>query len=134
MEGQIDLKGGAFTGRAIHPDVSVALFHDSVDCGETEAGTFAALFSSEERLEDVSEDPRVHACSCVDHGKAYVVSHAGTGMRPRILRIEMRVCGLNLELAAVGHGVARIDSKIHDDLVDLALVGLHTAKRSIQRE
>src|SRR5579859_3348539 len=129
MEGQIDLKRRAFAGSAVHPDVSIALFYYAVDRGKTEAGTLAALLGGEEGLEDVGENGRVHACSCVVDGKAYVISHAGTRMCPRILRIEMCVCSLNLELAAVGHGVARVDCEIHDDLMDLTLVGLHATER-----
>src|SRR5215472_17621069 len=106
MEGQIDLERRALAGCAVYPNVAVALFHNAVDGGKTEACALAALFGSKERFEDVGQNRWVHPCSRVGNGKTHVISNAGTRMSPRVGLVHVRVCGLNLKLAAVGHSVA----------------------------
>ena len=91
MEGQIDFKGRPLAGRAVHPDVSIALFHDAVDRGETEARALTTFLGGEKGFENVSENRKVHPCPRVGHGKAYVISRAGTWMRSRVVLIEVRI-------------------------------------------
>src|SRR5207249_11048989 len=43
----------------------------------------------------------------------------------RIGIVQLNVRGLDGELPTIGHGVAGIDGQIHDDLLDLARVGVH---------
>ena len=40
--------------------------------------------------------------------------------------IQADACGFNCELAAIGHGIARISGQVHDDLLDLHGIGAHT--------
>jgi hypothetical protein len=41
---------------------------------------------------------------------------------------QMRGVGLDGQGAALGHGVARVDRQVDDDLLELALVRLHRAQ------
>ena len=49
-------------------------------------------------------------------------------MKTGILFVERDVGGLNGELAAGGHGIARVHREIHDDLINLSRVGADRAQ------
>src|SRR5271157_2372466 len=121
MSREIDLKGGAFSWRAIHPNISITLFYDAVDGRKSKSRALAAFLGREEWLKDMCERSGVHSCSCVGHGQKHVIPGLGTWMVPRVGQVKLHVSGLDLQFAARGHGVARVDSQVHDDLFDLAL-------------
>ena len=53
----------------------------------------------------------------------------------RIGLIQHHVVGLDDDLAARRHGIARVHHQIHDDLFDLAWIGLHlTQAGSLNRQ
>ena len=43
--------------------------------------------------------------------------------------VKFRISGLDGKPAALGHGIVRIDRKVHDRLFDLSGIGLHTMER-----
>src|SRR5690242_1888497 len=131
MEGQVNLKGSTLAWGAFHPDVAVALFYDAVDSGESQPSAFSAFFGGEERFKDMGQNSGIHPRSGVGYGEEHVISDPRTRMGPGISLVQSGVGGLDFQLAAGGHGVTGIDRQIHDDLVDLALVGLHTAQFGI---
>src|SRR5947208_4714559 len=45
---------------------------------------------------------------------------------------KVDVLGEDPEPAAVRHRVARVDDEVHQDLLDLALIGLHAAERQVR--
>ena len=47
----------------------------------------------------------------------------GFGVRAKVFLLNIDVASLNDEDAACGHGVARIEAKIHKNLLDLTRVG-----------
>ena len=47
-----------------------------------------------------------------------------SGWSLSVLLVEVDVGGRDGQLAALGHGVAGVDRQVHDDLLDLAGVGL----------
>src|SRR5437773_12281627 len=53
---EIDLERRPLPRLAVHPDMAIALLHDAVHGGETEAGALARFLGGEERLEDVGLD------------------------------------------------------------------------------
>src|SRR5207302_1010111 len=109
MKGKINLKGGALAGGAVHPDVPVTLFHDAVDGCQAQARALATLFRGKERLENVRQDSRGHSRARVNNRKADVISNAGAWMSTRISLVQLCVGGVDLQFAAVRHGIARID-------------------------
>ena len=57
------------------------------------------------------------------------------GDAPRCWRseglVQFDIGGLEGELAAAGHRVPRVDGQVHEDLLELARVGLHAPERRI---
>ena len=46
--------------------------------------------------------------------------------------VQLHVAGLDDELAPLGHGVARVDGQVGDDLLHLAGVGLHPPQPGVE--
>ena len=95
---------------------------------QTQAGPFARLLGREEGLEDALARRGVHPrCPCRS-------SRAGRSRpgRRRGARLayaaSSSTSGLDRELATVGHRVARVHREVHDDLLDLARIGVHLAR------
>ena len=94
-----------------------------MDGSEAKTGALTQLLRSEKRLEDVIERERVHAGARVGNGHGGVIAGARERLVGAVFRVEGRVAGLDDERAAVGHGIARIDAKVHQHLFDLSGVG-----------
>src|SRR5690349_7775219 len=109
MEWQVNLKRRAFARSAVHPDVSIALFDDAVNSRQAEPCALASFLCGEEGFKDVCQDCQVHSCSAVAYRQKHVISGPGTRMRARIGLVQMRIASLDLQLAACGHRVTRID-------------------------
>ena len=119
---QVHGNGGSSPRGALHADVAVALLHDSVHRGQTEARALPLLLRCVERLEDPGQDLLVHAAPVVDdlHGR---VSPGGDRQLPLDeRRLQGKVCGGNHQLSAPGHGVPGVDDEIHQDLLDLTRI------------
>ena len=54
-------------------------------------------------------------------------------MASRVSRIQLGVRRLDSQPTAPGHSIAGIGGQIHDDLLDLARVGVHEAKSRVER-
>src|SRR5258707_11526064 len=116
---EVGTEGGAALRLAVDKDKSAALFHDAVHHREAEASALGA-FGGEERLEDPRLGFIVHPDAGVADGEHDVVACGERGVSTREMFVEGDVRGLNGQLAALRHGIARVDGKVHDDLVDLA--------------
>ena len=108
------------------------MLDDAVDGGEAEAGALSDFLGGEERLENVRERLRGHAGAGVGHGEHDVATGLGARMFAAVELVELAIACFDLQLAAVGHGVARVDGEVHDDLLDLALIGFDAAERRIE--
>src|SRR5690348_6157585 len=93
---KVNLKAGSFTGRAINPNVSIALFNDSVNCGQPETGAFPWLFSCEERLENMCDNPRLHSGARISNAQKDILADFRARMIPGIRLIQLYVGCLNL--------------------------------------
>ena len=134
MLGEINLKGRTLPQRTVHPNIAVALLNDAVHRGKPQPRTFAPLLGGEKGFKDVRERSSVHARPRVGHRQYHVASNLGTRMVPGVGLVQLHIAGLDFEFAAHGHGVARVNCQVHDDLLDLALVGFHVAQLRIQRQ
>src|SRR5216684_7308231 len=121
---QINLEGGALSEFAVYPDVTAALFHDAVDRRETETSATAAFLRGVKRFEDVGDRIGRHARAGVRDGEQDVWSGNDNSVIARVRRVEINVAGLDEDATTVGEGVARVHDQIHNDLFDLARVGL----------
>ncbi len=112
--------------------MAIALFHDSVDGRQAEAGPLAHGFCGEERFEDVGLGLLVHAGPGVGHFQQHEA--AGRGPRARLSGRFLHILGLDAQRPAVRHGVARIDHQIQDDLFELPRVGFYPVQLGIQNK
>ena len=76
-------------------------------------------------------DVIVHADAVVADGDEDVFTGFEGAIAGAGLVVNGDVAGLDGELAAAGHGVAGIDDEVHDDLLDLAGIGVDIAERGI---
>src|SRR5206468_9913314 len=121
---QINLEGGALSKFAVYPDVAAALFHNAIDRRETEASATSAFLGGVKRLEDMGDRLGLHAGAGVRDGEQHVRSGNDNSVIARVRRVENNVAGFDEDAAAVEEGVARVHDQIHNDLFDLARVGL----------
>src|SRR5215469_2120491 len=122
---QIDLKCAALSGLAVNPDITAALFHDSVDGRKSKPSAAAALFSGEKRFENVRHSLLVHAHTGIGNGEHHVPTGFYRGVLYGIACIEVGVTGFDDKASALRHRVARVDHQVHDDLLDLRGVCFH---------
>ena len=70
--GQIDLDGGPFSGLAVDPDVTLALFHDPVYRGKSQTGAHPLFFGGEERIKYLAPNFLIHTDAVVCNGQHHV--------------------------------------------------------------
>ena len=75
----------------------------------------------------------VHAHPGVSHREQNIVARHHGRMLAGDFGIKANAARLNGQFAATGHGVARVDGQIQDDLFDLALIRFHRPERRIER-
>ncbi len=118
--GKRDGEGCTLTRGARHLDGRSALLDDAVHRRQAQPGSLAERLGGEERLEDSLAGRLIHPVARVAHDQ---LDH--------VRRLTPRLDG---QRSAVGHGVARIDHQIHDDLLELPNVSQHEAHPRAQRE
>ena len=74
----------------------------------------------------------IHAGAGVADGEHGVFPRRGGVVLRRVAAVELDVARLDRELAARGHGVARVDREVHDHLLQLTGVGPDGAQRRSQ--
>ncbi len=121
LDGQIDGKGRAGIGFAVHLDKTAVIVHHAVNHRQTQAGPFAALLRGKKRLEDVRLYLPAHATSGIAHADARVVLCGRASERFGQFRTGSHR-GLQGEHSAVFHRVTRVDAKIQQHLMNLAAV------------
>ena len=97
---------------------------DAENHGQAEAGSFTDLFSRKKRFIDARLNFHLNALSIVADAQPDKLARAA----PRMVRIRLlgvHVARLQFEASAVGHGVAGVEAKVHQDLIDLAGVRFH---------
>ena len=120
---QIHVERRAVPDAALYFDGAVVLLDDAVHGCESEAGALPAFFRREERFEDSRLRFRVHAAAGVGHRHLDVVARPQPGVRGDTDLVELDIAQLDRDLAAVGHGVARVDHQVHENLLDLRAIG-----------
>ena len=105
--------------------MTTALLHNAVYRGESQARSLANFLGSEERLEDFGSSLGVHADAGVTHGQHDVSARNQGGVLAGCGVVQLQILCFQTEAAASGHGIAGIDSQIHDDLFHLHGVCAH---------
>ena len=100
------------------------LSHHPVDHREPEPGALPGLLRGEEWLEDARLGGRVHPHAGVHDSQDRVrTGRQGLGPVGRG-RLDLDAVGLDTQGAAARHGVARVHRQVHQDLLELARVGV----------
>ena len=122
--GEADAERAAAAGPAVDVDEALVLLDDAVDGGEAEAGAEADGFGGEEGFESVGDGVGVHAAAIVADGEAGICAGDAAGIFGAEGFVDADGLGADGDGAAVGHGVARIDAEVGEDLVDLGRIHL----------
>jgi len=121
---QINAGRGALTQFALEGNRAAALPDDSVGRGQSQSSALSGTLGGEERLEEVAARGFGHSDAGVGQRDHHVLARTHAQALGGEALVEMHQGGLNGELAAMGHGVARIDRQVHEHLLEPARVGL----------
>src|SRR5262249_26034076 len=116
------------SGFAVHPDISAALFHNSVHHRKSEPCAFSQLLSSEERFENMRENFFAHPTAGVCYGEQYELSGSRTPVRVNECFVQLRIGRLKCKFSSIRHCIARIYHQIQNYLFDLSWIRLDRAE------
>ena len=125
---KVKLKGGAFAQLGLDLDEAGALPDNPKACGQAQAGAFTRRFGGEERLEEMGFNLRAHPCPSVRDSQEDIITWIQIGEMSSAGVVEGETGGSDHELTTIGHGIARVDRKIHDHLLDLTRVRFDEAR------
>ena len=99
------VESGPFVDFALHPNVSPALFDDSIDGRQTQSGTLAFFLGREEGLENMWQILRFYPRPRITDGQHHVGAGLHSGVRPRIGRGKVHggSSGINYMAYVRGH-------------------------------
>src|SRR5262249_10459283 len=132
--GKIDFKRASLAGLAINPDASLALLDDAVDSREPQAGPLADALGGEKGLKDMILNLLRHALAGIGDRETDVAARLDVEMSAGIFLVEVHCAGFDRDAAAVRHGVARVQDKVENDLLDLSRIGAHRVERRIEKQ
>src|SRR5690348_2622822 len=104
---------------AVNVDESAVLLDDTIRRRQPHPATLAAVLRRKERLEDAFASFRIHAHSSVADGQDGISARRHVGIESAIGFVELGHLRLNSEPAAVRHGIAGVQTQIHEHLLDL---------------
>ena len=90
------------------------------------------IFGGEEWIEGLGFNLRRHADTGVGDRQHHVLARQHLDLRRGVALIEMHVCGFDSELAALGHGVARVDGEIENCDFQLVRIGVGAPEPACQ--
>src|SRR6185369_18160 len=96
----------------------------SVNRRESQPSPLAYRLGSKKRLEDVGQGLGFDADPCVANRQLNVPAWLHLNLRLNLGLLQLNVVRLQREPATIGHCVARIQSQIHYDLLDLTRIRL----------
>ena len=114
---------GASTGRALDFDPTSMLFEHAINGGQTHSGAFAGIFRREEWLKDSRDSRCIHPVTGIFHSQANMWTELRLRISRAITFVDFNPPGGKCEFPAIGHRVTRVESEVHDDLIDVAWVG-----------
>src|SRR6185437_5133882 len=124
--GQPDLYGRAAPQLAFNGDVAAGLRDESIDLAQTQAGAVSDLLGGEKRVERPRDGFLIHSRAGVGDGYQDVTAirrSIGAGDDGPAIRIGC----FNRERATIEHGVARVDGKVEQGIIQLVRIDEHAA-------
>ena len=110
----------------MHGDVAGVLFDDPEASRQTQARACARGFGGKKGVKQVRFDFFTHPGAGVRNDQHDVVTrtHFGDGEIFQVVFVQCGVDSRDGQFAAGGHGIAGVHREVHDNLFDLARVGL----------
>jgi hypothetical protein len=120
------VRTGSQTENSVGADLDPAavLLGDAVDGRQAEAGAAALALGREEGVEDPRQHRGGDADAGVPHAQADEPAGLCLGRAAEVVGVGRPRLGREHQLPALGHGVARVDRQIDQDLLDHPDVGL----------
>src|SRR5215213_3613219 len=125
---QVDFENCSHSGLAINPDVPATLFHNTVDSRQSQASSFADVFSCEEGFEDPCLSLLVHAAAGVANRQHHVLAWLYGNVFQRSVIIKSDVCCFNRDFAAARHGITGVYDQVYNYLFDLTRIRLDASE------
>src|SRR6516162_5940867 len=104
--------------------MATRLFDKTVDLAQPEARSGPRRFGGEEWIEGTSDDLPLHACASIADRDHHELPGIDISVVPAIGIIKISICGLNGDLAALRHGVTRVDGNVENRALKLVRVGI----------
>lgn len=125
MARQVDTEGSALAHFRFGINVTARLLDDAIDHREAKARALAHFLGGEEGLENLVHDLGRNTRAVIGnfHHHHVFCREFRTAKRCDLFLVD--VARPDGDLAAVRHGVARIDAEIDEHLLELRQVGLH---------
>src|SRR5437879_7944654 len=98
------------------------LFDDTERGGQAQSGAFAFFFCGEEWLKYLFDRGRVHSHAAVRYGELNIMPWRDRSIAAAIFVVQIGIARFDREPAANGHGIAAIETKVQQDLLDLCRV------------
>ena len=121
---QIDTEGRSLADRGVREDETAGLLHDAINGRKPQPRSLARVLGRIEGLENLPEVFLGNTAASIRHLDQQIFAGRHQRMIERAGIFFRHIGRADRELAAVRHGVARIDSQVHDDLLKLVLVNL----------
>ncbi len=112
--------------------MSVRLFDEAVDHAETEPRSLSDVLGGEERFKHLFELAGGDPLAGVAHRDHDVVARIDLAAHGGIILVEHHILGFQRQLAAVRHGVPRIQGEVQDRRRELT--GIDQGRRGIVRQ
>src|SRR5258706_28038 len=119
---QIDYKRRALIDLRLDLEKAAVALHDPQHGCQAEAGALAGFFGREERLKNLVEDFTRDARPAIFDGDDHIKTRFRAGRVILLVRLDHRVFRRDTQSAAVGHGIAGINSKIDHHLMELGRI------------
>jgi hypothetical protein len=108
---------------AIDPDVTTGLFDEAVDHAESQAAALPNLLGRKEGFKDLINPIGGNAHASVSDCQDDIVSGCDLTIPGRMVFVEMYDITFYCEIAAVGHGVTRVDGQVQNSCFELVGIG-----------
>src|SRR5579872_6551254 len=129
---QVNLERSSLPFLRVNGDVTIALFHHPVNCGQAQTRSFIASLGGEKGFENLRLDFQVYSRARVRDGQHYVLAWDRTLMLSCKSRIKFCIPCLDGQSTSIWHCITCVDSQTHDHLFDLSGVRFDLADNRVK--
>ena len=119
---QENLYRGSMPRLAVDDGATARLLGKAVHHGESQAAAFTHFLGRVERLEDVVQNLGGHADASVGDRQDHIFTRAQFPLARHIAFVQGLVGGRDDQLAAIRHGISRIDGQVQQGVFHLTMI------------